>query len=374
MLASAGDSILVGPGTYVESVELPVDLVVLGEGGASVTTLDAGGLPFCVWTAGTLLGSVVEGFTLIGARQATYGSEGYAVQGRGNLRVENCVVGTAMEPMGVACWGGEGALRLAGSYVSAVGNGQRYNVEFSGLDGDSIVVEDCVFESRGSTIGAVGIHGFGSAIVRRCAFWEVETFGGSAPVIGYTPVFGTTPGLQASIVVEECVFVGSGLPVVGEYNVPLLRRGGARRAEAGQLATLKVMRCTFARNLYGPFGDGMLPLPFAGSFEENVVTGGSVGIALPDSGVSFTISCNDVFGNGANWSGVPDLTGVDGNISQAPLFCDPDSGDFSLSQNSPCLPANNACGIRMGAFDEGCGATAVESESWGRIKAGFRGQ
>ena len=48
-------------------------------------------------------------------------------------------------------------------------------------------------------------------------------------------------------------------------------------------------------------------------------------------------------------------------------------GLFSLAADSPCLPQNNDWGVQMGAFGQGCGPVAIEPESWGRIKARYRG-
>ena len=44
----------------------------------------------------------------------------------------------------------------------------------------------------------------------------------------------------------------------------------------------------------------------------------------------------------------------DGNINLDPLFCNPDSSDFSLSENSPCIGIGEN-GLNIGAFGIGCG-------------------
>jgi hypothetical protein len=49
------------------------------------------------------------------------------------------------------------------------------------------------------------------------------------------------------------------------------------------------------------------------------------------------------------WAGSGNLTNVD------PLFCDPDSGDYSLAENSPCVGTGQD-GSNMGAFGVGCEA------------------
>ncbi len=80
------------------------------------------------------------------------------------------------------------------------------------------------------------------------------------------------------------------------------------------------------------------------------------GIYVADSTAS--ISCNDIFNNeSANYTGIPDQTGINGNMSVDPIFCYPDIGEFCLHQQSPCLPGNNPygsdCGL-IGALAEGC--------------------
>ncbi len=84
------------------------------------------------------------------------------------------------------------------------------------------------------------------------------------------------------------------------------------------------------------------------------------------------LSCNDSFGNdGLNYSGVPDPTGTDGNISEDPLFCDSAAGKFNLTPESPCAPAHSgACGL-IGALASGCGMSPVPDED-GTVPVAFR--
>ncbi|MBM4116415.1 hypothetical protein FJ251_01550 [bacterium] len=88
-------------------------------------------------------------------------------------------------------------------------------------------------------------------------------------------------------------------------------------------------------------------------------TGGG-GFYSPNDTLALAMSCSDVFGNeGGDFLGLPDPTGSQGNISLDPHFCDREAGDLQLAANSPCLPANNACGVQMGPFGQGCAATAL---------------
>jgi hypothetical protein len=84
-----------------------------------------------------------------------------------------------------------------------------------------------------------------------------------------------------------------------------------------------------------------------------------------------------VYGNaGGDWVGcIEDQYGINGNISEDPLFCDPETGDFRLQEGSPCgpfSPPNEECDL-IGAWPVGCGPpTATQQTTWGRIKAAYR--
>lgn len=76
---------------------------------------------------------------------------------------------------------------------------------------------------------------------------------------------------------------------------------------------------------------------------------------------------NDILGN----VNAPGATFID-NISEDPLFCEAQTGDYTLQDCSPCLGAAHDGGD-IGAFGEGCECdVAVEDASWGRIKDLYR--
>jgi hypothetical protein len=63
---------------------------------------------------------------------------------------------------------------------------------------------------------------------------------------------------------------------------------------------------------------------------------------------------NDLTINYSNFSNADDYWEGEGNIDADPLFCNPDSGDFTLAENSPCVGTGED-GANMGAFGVGCG-------------------
>jgi len=58
---------------------------------------------------------------------------------------------------------------------------------------------------------------------------------------------------------------------------------------------------------------------------------------------SVTATYSDIEGG---WEG-------EDNIDANPLFCNPDSGDYTLAENSPCIGTGEN-GVNMGAFGVGC--------------------
>lgn len=72
----------------------------------------------------------------------------------------------------------------------------------------------------------------------------------------------------------------------------------------------------------------------------------------------------DIFGNAAgDWvDPIADQFGLGCNMSDWPRFCDWLGGNLTLNYDSPCLPANNACGVLIGAEEQGCmEGTTVEA-------------
>jgi hypothetical protein len=98
----------------------------------------------------------------------------------------------------------------------------------------------------------------------------------------------------------------------------------------------------------------------SGTITNNIIafsTDGLGGVVCPAG----TLSCNDIYSN----VGGDSIWGIDGggNISEDPLFCEPDSGDFGLRDDSPCAPDNSptGCGL-IGAYSVSCSSGTAVNE------------
>ncbi|MFH1844853.1 MAG: S8 family serine peptidase, partial [bacterium] len=107
-------------------------------------------------------------------------------------------------------------------------------------------------------------------------------------------------------------------------------------------------------------GGGLYLLNSTAAVTNNIVafnTGtGSQACGFFVSGGSPTFFCNDSYNNDiGNYGGIADQTGVNGNISADPDFCDLPGYDFTIDDASPCAPAHSGgCGLIGALAPSGC--------------------
>ncbi len=150
--------------------------------------------------------------------------------------------------------------------------------------------------------------------------------------------------------------------------------GGMQLSAFNRTPTLS--HCTVVDNIAGADGGGVFGANRCRFILQNTIIAfnDDGGIHIQDALTYESIDCCDVYANvGGNYTGqLGDLTGVDGNISDDPLFCDRPNGDFTLDGASPCAPPQSgSCGL-VGAYEVGCGAVPIEPATWGSVKASFR--
>jgi predicted outer membrane repeat protein len=186
---------------------------------------------------------------------------------------------------------------------------------------------------------------------------------------------------------------GEGLETVLEGLTITNGYGGAVRCVSA--SSPSIVRCSFRGNSVGGalYANGSSPRITSCTFYGNeAVTDGAITLincpapVIERSIISFSnqgpgvfcygesaplLMCCDVYGNaGGDWIGcIADQLGVNGNIAEDPLFCDPGETDFRVQENSPCAPfspPNPECDL-IGALEAGCSSAAPDD------LAGIRG-
>ena len=123
---------------------------------------------------------------------------------------------------------------------------------------------------------------------------------------------------------------------------------------------LTLERCTFVENtanegavLYA-YGYGFA---YSVDFNHNIVANNlqAEAIRCAGSDCSVLFDCNIFWNNYSNIAGICDCSAMDANTRFVdPLFCDAANGNYTISTNSICTPANSPCGQLIGAYTAAC--------------------
>ena len=144
-------------------------------------------------------------------------------------------------------------------------------------------------------------------------------------VVSNSSLFGATPNASTSI--DNCALSGSdiGITLIGDGSMRNCTLTGNDRASTLDEGTFSVTNCIAAFN--------------------------GTGFEIGDS-ADVTLTHNDVYGNTSNnYTGIDDPTGTNGNISQDPLFASRLTGNYRLSNGSPCINTGDDTVVGSGETD-----------------------
>lgn len=378
-VAADGDEILVHPGTYTENIDfLGMDLWIHSSAGPGETVIDgsAGGHPFgsCVMVrTGESMAATLEGFELTGGTGSL--EEGYLMGGgvfchSAAITVINCrfTENEAENGGGIAFYYGDGTVREC---VFEENTAERYGGGLNGGYG-TIQIEDCDFKANHVLSGGGGGLSIGNEAwvsISSCSFRGNRAPHGGGINIGQGTTSGTISGClfesnfatqahggglrlhEADMTIAECIF----------FDNEAIQDGGGLHLIDG--ANAWVRNCTFHGNSAYRYGGNVSVYYSMPLIEQTIVSGATIGGGIFGEGANLAVVCCDVVDNiGGNYVGTPDLTGMLGNISYDPLFCDEAGGDYHIYNCSPCAPfshPNSACDL-IGALPVGCELMDIE--------------
>jgi len=324
-------------GTYYEVIDFGgKDLEVIGPDGAENTIIDGSGLAGAVATfdGGESSAALLQGFTL--------------QNGTGNLEEDSYTwacnsMYDCTEYYSTYCGGG--------IYVSAG------DPEFEDLIVRDNVLPDADSYDDGNDTYYTYSYGGGVCLLGSNSILDgVDIFENYADQGGglYADESSTVDVAEGWAIANEATD-GGGMQVEGGYLTLLniASTWNAATSDGGGVlvvdGTLEATNVTWGEE-DAPSGGGLyLSGSSTGTVMNSIIYGTDTGAGvLVDGGSSFTGSYNDVYGNvGGNYSGISDPTGVDGNISEDPLFVsvvddgDDYSDDWNLTAGSPAEDAGN---------------------------------
>lgn len=354
--ADNGDEIRIGPGTYVETLHTRSKVIdLIGEDGDDLTIVDAGAAGAAItipYTPGGVLH--IRGLTFTNGIGKILRPE--ALQGRfgGGACIElaypefeDCSFFQNVANMG----GGIYVIAGAADFTRCAfeGNGAGIGGGIALEHDGGVRLTDCIINDNVSVFGG-GLYLFHSQLrIDNC-----EVRGNSATEGGAVQLL---EGSEGTVWITDSILADNSSD-----------RGGAIHMHD---AALVVQSTTIAGN-FSSHDAACIEMT-----ESQLLLGHTV-VSIREGGGLFI--CDGVLPGLACvvlWSHQGDQGDcVEGEqvLFADPLFCNPESGDYTLGQESPCLPGQGPsdCGL-IGALGEGCSdPVPVETTHWGAIKATFR--
>lgn len=307
-----GDIILIEPGTYVENINFNgKNIEVHSMGGPEVTIIDGNQNGSCVQIVnGEDSTAVLDGFTLTNGS----GYQGLTVWIGGGLVVTNGSHPTLLNLIITGNTSTHGAGDVGGG-LSIGGNSNPY------LEG--IIVSDNVSEYG----GGISIYASNPTLHDVVISNNHANIGGGGIAIGLA----SNPLLSSILIFGNTGTYSSGGIFVTENATPIFNQ------------------VIVVDNIAPLGGGGMLASLNANPMFVNSIFWGNIPdqIYLYDEGVedanTMTVAYSDIQGGAAGITlGHGSLNWEAGNIDADPLFIDPDSDAYCLSEDSPCNDAGTA--------------------------------
>jgi hypothetical protein len=354
--ASDGDMVLVADGIYtgtgnkeltwngnekhitVMSANGPDSCIIDLEGSGRAFTFISGLGDDAIWITPE---DVIEGFTISNGSSSSYGGAIYCYYGYQNdvsPTISNCVFknNTAVYGGAITIDGGSSTITNCVFDSNSADYGGAVYIGSAGGDSGPLF-QNCTFLDNSADLhwngqgGAFYLSNISTSA--NCRIWNNNFNGNSAPNGGAIYFSTSSPDVTENLFTNNSASTNASTLYIYNYYGPT------------------ISNCTITNNT-GP--EAVYCYGFNGTVEpvfvNTIVRDDSSAFAFDDtSQANPTISYCNLEG------GFP-ITGTDGggNIDADPLFCDPDSGDFTLAENSPCVGTGED-GANMGTYGVGCG-------------------
>ena len=347
--AEDADQVCVAPGTYVGNLTFGgAEIQLIGVDGPEATILDAGGSGRAVtFTGYETPETVLQGFTITGGSAGKGG--GIYISGASPTLVDLVVTGNTAEGTGIDGRGGGVYVHDSSSTltrVQIIGN-EAAGPTMDDGDGGGIFTSESVLTIEQSVIADNtseddgGGASFATSSVVTLTHSRVT---GNVSSGNGSHVGGITVEYDSALVMEHCVVAGNEADGINGAG----HAGGIGVWDTSEATiTSSVISGNTAQEEGGGIKlDGSATVSITGSIvsHNSADDGGGVRYA----GGSLIITSSDVWGNTPDqYSGVPNPTGVAGNVSVDPEFLalsasDPAEWDLHLSTTSPLIGAGDA--------------------------------
>ena len=240
-------------------------------------------------------------------------------------------------------------------------SGTIQRISTSGNDGQDLRIDS-------STVGIVILQYLGHLDARASTFEGNFTAGNRATLRLVECEFSSimSPGFESYLAADSCHF--EEIIVLQESTIQL------QRSLVGGPLTFDVMDIPSHVNLTNCTLTGLI-VRIGGSIRNLVFDSCIVSLPAPiqidDRWYSLSLHCTNIYaGGGPIWTlnnAINFTLDTSNVLSLDPRFCDAASGDYRIKDVSPCAPANNSCGVLIGAFGGGCYSGDINGDGGANI-------
>jgi len=330
-LALDGDTVLVAPGTYFENLDFNGKAItVTSEAGPETTIVDGRRFDTVVnFISGESLGAVLNGFTLQNGDGGFHRGGGIHISYGSSPTITNnrIINNTACSGIGINLANGSPIIK--GNFIN--GNFLSHCTGSSGGGGIKIshapngqILENVISNNDVGRASGPGIALSGPGLLRGNIITGNRTITGDGG--GIYIVHGSTATIIQNLIYDNRARRGSGV----YFSIPLGKQGPTLIGNT--------IADNFGSQVYanGFYSDSLL-------VNNNIK--GYTGIFCSDDfdQTPPAIISNNAFDEGGSaYGGVcSDQAGINGNISEDPLFVDPASGNYQLGVNSLAIDAGD---------------------------------
>ncbi|MBN2412172.1 T9SS type A sorting domain-containing protein, partial [candidate division KSB1 bacterium] len=369
------DTIIVDEGIYYENFNLSGNsYIIKSKKGPEKTSISGSGLNKVFRLSNSQL--ELEGFIIKEGVSDYIGGGIQAISS--DLLIENCIFENNITK--ISDWARGGAIgfnnfdssrtnniiirncRFENNFASNYGGAMAFKTSGTDSSGLNLLIENCDFINNQSG----GIGGFIVDAYKRSfevTSLAIEGLNSEFNIINcnFSGKVNTAEAVSAFMVnkskgkLRECLFLPADNEKAGEIH---------RAIHIGTSSIIEIINCTILKN---EFNNNHNIIITAGSnvlIKNSILWGGENQIHLKmlyGTGGILNVGYCDIENNmeAVLVDSLSTLNWGDGNITENPLFCDPENFDYHLKEGSPCVGTGEN-GIDMGKFGVGCSPNRID--------------
>lgn len=323
-IAVDGDTVLVAPGTYPENINyFGKAITVKSETGAENTIIDGGGIGSVVtFESGEGIDSVLDGFTITNAG----GLNNHGIRcDQGSAMILNNIV-RDNAGRGVSLYRSNSIIRDNTIYGNPEFSSGPFDAIYSTESSPIIENNTILATDPNGNIDAIHLSDTDSSLAQSFLI-SSNIIKGRIWVSVWSPISTFENEIRNNVIIVENLY-SSAMNINIENDATLLivnndlHKGGGIFLQRGGDKTRII---------------------------NNIITESNTGIESWSG--YYEIFNNNLWDNQENYIGIPDQTGINGNISADPVYANAAGGDYHLQADSPCIDAGTNEGAPSSDFE-----------------------